>query len=261
MNGLNRIHRRPSSIVADVALALLAVLAVVSGTYAVYGVGGRAESNGPDVIALPKESRQAVTSLWFGDSIIAGCCRTAATSPSIAEVATSRLGWAEPQIVAAGGTGYTTSRTLNGVRVGPYTERIEDAVDGTYYDVVVVAGGNNDAGSAFDPVVFRAAVRNVLAQVRRSLPEAHIVVLGPYSPDGTGYAAQRVIQSTEASRIGATFVDQVARGWMRDGAELLHTDGFHPNDAGQSALGVQAAAALRELLPPDLTAPRPADAA
>lgn len=261
MSGTSRTHRRPSNIVVDVALALLAVLAVASCAYALYGVGGRAESNGREVVALPTESRQAVTSLWFGDSIIEGCCRTIRNSPSIAEVATSRLGWAEPQIVGAGGTGYTTGRTMNGVRVGPYTERIEDAVDGAYYDVVVVAGGNNDAGPAFDPVAFRTAVRNVLGQARRSLPEAHLVVLGPYSPDGTGFVAQRAIQSEEAARIGATFIDQVARGWMRDRPELLHSDGFHPNDAGQSALGVQAAAALRELLPPDPTAPRPADVA
>lgn len=176
----------------------------------------------------------------------------------MAEEAARRLGWAEPVVAGAGGTGYLTARTIDGVRSGPYPERIAAAVEGASYDVVVIAGGNNDATDAFDPVAFRASVRAVLAQVRKSLPEAVLVVLGPYSPDGTGYVDQRRIEQQEAERVGAGYIDQVASGWMRAGPDLLHSDGFHPNDRGQALLGAKAAAALREVLPARLTAARAA---
>lgn len=255
----HRLRLRRTRLVLDVALLLLAALSVALAGYALSDTGRPSRAAADTVVVTPSPPGRAVTSLWFGDSIIEGCCRTKRSSPSLSEVAASQLGWAEPQIVGAGGTGYVTSRTRDGVRVGPYTERIEAAVEGAYYDVVVIAGGNNDASPVFDREEFRTAVRSVLAQVRVSLPDAHIVVLGAYSPDGKGYVAQRIVQSEESLRIGATFIDQVARGWMRDRPELLHTDSFHPNDAGQYELGVRAAEALRELLPPELTAPRAED--
>ncbi|MDP9435289.1 MAG: SGNH/GDSL hydrolase family protein [Actinomycetota bacterium] len=236
-------------------LVVLVALAVAATAYAVSRPQPRVQASGTSAVSVPTEAPRPVTSLWFGDSIVEGCCRSAASSPRMAEVAARRLGWAQPVVVGAGGTGYLTSRTRDGIRVGPYPERIKAAVDGAYYDVVVVAGGNNDATRAFDPGKFEAAVRTVLQQVRSSLPEAHIVLLGPYSPTGQGYVEQRRIERAEAQRVGAAFIDQVAQGWMRGRPNLLHTDEFHPNDAGQTHLGVQVAAALREVLPPDVAAP------
>ena len=239
-------------------LVVLVALAVTATAYAVSRPQAQLQATGTSSVAVPTEAPRPVTSLWFGDSIVEGCCRSAAASPRMAEVAARRLGWAQPVVVGAGGTGYLTSRTRDGVRVGPYPERIKAAVDGAYYDVVVVAGGNNDATRAFDPAKFQAAVRTVLQQVRSSLPEAHIVLLGPYSPNGQGYVEQRRIERAEAQRAGAAFVDQVAQGWMRARPNLLHTDEFHPNDAGQTHLGVQVAAALREVLPADVAPRSPA---
>ena len=48
---------------------------------------------------------------------------------------------------------------------------------GASYRVVIIAGGNNDARASFSPAAFRAAVRVTLAQVKRALPEATLVVL------------------------------------------------------------------------------------
>lgn len=241
----------------SVLLAVLAVLAVAVTAYAVSTSSTSARA-GQSAVVVPTPDPEPVTSLWFGDSIVEGCCRSNAATLTMAQTAARRLGWAAPAVVGAGGTGYVTSRTRSGVRVGPYPERITEAVDGAYYDVVVVAGGNNDDSADFDPVAFRAAVRTVLGQVRTSLPDAQLVVLGPYSPDGTGYAVQRQIELEEAERLGAIWVDQVAEGWMRDRPTLLASDGFHPNDAGQVELGVRAAEALRRTLPATVLAASPA---
>jgi lysophospholipase L1-like esterase len=234
-------------------LVLLVALALGSSALAVARVGSQAEATTSTPVVMPSEAARPVTSLWFGDSIVEGCCRSSDRIPTMAQVAARRLGWAPPQVAAAGGTGYITERNVNGVRSGSYVERIAAAVEGSYYDVVVVAGGNNDDTAAFDPNAFRRAVRTVLEQVRTSLPEAQLVVLGPYSPDSTGYRAQRAIEQEEAARVGAVFIDQVGQGWMRGRTELLDPDDFHPNDAGHAHLGAQVAAALREALPSELT--------
>ncbi len=238
----------------NTVLVLLLALAVGASAVAFQKAESRAGATASAVTVKPSEPARPVTSLWVGDSIVEGCCRSSSDVPTMAAVAARRLGWAPPQIAAAGGTGYITQRVLDGVRSGTYVERIAPAVEGSYYDVVVVAGGNNDDTAAFDPAQFRAAVRKVLEQVRSSLPEAELVVLGPYSPDGTGYLAQRRIEQEEAARVGAVFVDQVAQGWMRGGSRLLNSDGFHPNDAGHAHLGGRAAAALRQALPAELIA-------
>jgi lysophospholipase L1-like esterase len=238
---------------ATALLVLLVALALGTSAMALAKAGSQAEATTSAPLVVPSEAPRPVTSLWFGDSIVEGCCRSSSKVPTMAQVAARRLGWAPPQIAAAGGTGYITQRNLNGVRSGSYVERIAAAVEGSYYDVVVVAGGNNDDTDAFDATAFRNAVRTVLDQVRTSLPKTRLVVLGPYSPDSTGYRAQRAILQEEAARAGAVFVDQVGQGWMRGRTGLLDPDGFHPNDAGHAHLGAQVAAALREALPPEMT--------
>lgn len=239
---------------SNVGLLLLALLAIGSSAYA---LNAPAPVLAGPAVVTPSPPSTPVTSLWFGDSIVEGCCRSTQALPSMAQVAAAELGWQQPEVVGAGGTGYVTARTMDGVRVGPYPERIEAAVSGAYYDVVVIAGGNNDATKDFDPEPFRMAVRAVLQQVRTSLPQAKLVVLGPYSPTGFGYTKQRRIQFEEASRSGAAFIDQVAQGWMRGREDLLDGDGFHPNDEGQAHLGLRAAAALRAVLAPEMTSASP----
>lgn len=243
----------------DAGYALLAAAVAAASLYALSATRGTAGASDAVVVAAPSASPRPVTSLWFGDGVTAGCCRSDPASAGMAEVAARRLGWAVPQVVGEAGTGFLTAAEADGVRTGPFPERIQAAVEDSYYDVVVVAGGNEDAGDGFDAGAFRAAVRTVLAQVRTSLPDAELVVLSAYSPDGRGLDELRGIQREESERVGAVFVDQVASGWMRGRPDLLHTDRFHPDDAGQVLLGARAASALREALPPPLVRDGTAD--
>jgi hypothetical protein len=165
----------------------------------------------------------------------------------MAQTAAATLGWKEPQVRGFPGTGYVTASKINGVAQPAYRENIGQFLTGTHYRVVVVAGGNNDAVARFSPALFRAAVRSTLHQVRLSLPEAKLVVLGPYSPNGSGYAAQRIIEREEAKAVGAMFIDGVAQGWFLGQQSLISKDGFSPNDAGQAYLGVRVAADLKRL--------------
>jgi lysophospholipase L1-like esterase len=188
-----------------------------------------------------------MTSLWFGDSIVAGCCRTESSARNMAQVASAALGWPTPQVHGFPGTGYTTSAKAEGKTARAYEDNIGQYVDGARYRVVIIAGGNNDARKGFSPGAFRAAVRSTFDHVRRALPDAKLVVLGPYSPSGTGYTIQRTIEREEAARVKASFVDGIDAGWFKGQSGLISKDGFSPNDAGQAYLGIRMGAELKKL--------------
>lgn len=194
---------------------------------------------------LPSPPAPPVTSLWLGDSIVEGCCRERGSDPSMAAVAAGRLGWTA-DVRGLGGTGYTTRAIVNGVTRPTYAERVQSLVRDAYYDYVVIVGGNNDITPAYDALRFRTAVRRTFAEVRDELPRAQLVVVGPYSPTGTGAVEQRRILREEATAAGAAlFVDPIAEEWMAGRSNLLHEDGFHPSSAGQRYLGERLAQALQ----------------
>jgi hypothetical protein len=86
-----------------------------------------------------------------------------------------------------------------------------------------------------------------LQEVKRTLPDTELVVVGPYSPNGTGYAVQRTIEREEAARFKATFIDGIAQGWFVNQPQLIAKDGFSPNDDGQAYLGIRMAMELKKL--------------
>ena len=74
----------------------------------------------------------------------------------------------------------------------PYTERIGPVLDANPgLDVLVIEGGGNDPST--DLVAFRTAVRRTFAIAKEKQPQARIYVLGPYSPNGAGYADKRAV--------------------------------------------------------------------
>jgi lysophospholipase L1-like esterase len=221
--------------------------ATLSPFVSVTPTSGSPTSGSPASVTPTSGSDDLVTSLWFGDSIVQGCCRTAPSSLNMAQVASKSLGWQVPQVQGFPGTGYTTKATVKGVTRPAYADNIAQYVDDAHYRVVIVAGGNNDARKGFSPEDFRAAVRATLQHVRHALPDAKLVVVGPYSPDGTGYTDQRTIEREEAARAGALFIDGIAPGWFKGQSALLAKDGFSPNDAGQAYLGIRVAAELKKL--------------
>jgi lysophospholipase L1-like esterase len=262
--GHRRLSRRQPPSRPSLRLLRLAVPAAATLALCVYALTGNSflvpasgqdgglsltsSSTLPAATATAAATKVPVTSLWFGDSIVEGCCRSRPSSPNMAQMAAATLGWQAPQVQGFPGTGYVRTARVKGVTLPAYGAGISRYLAGARYRVVVIAGGNNDArGGPFSPVVFRAAVRSTLQQVKTALPAAKLVVVGPYSPDGTGYAAQRTIEREEASRVRATFIDSIAQGWLVGQPTLISKDGFSPNDAGQAYLGVRMASELKRL--------------
>jgi lysophospholipase L1-like esterase len=181
----------------------------------------------------------AVRAYFFGDSLMAGT-GASPRRPVMARIAAARLGW-DIEVDAWGGTGFTTS----GARP-PYLDRLRapGALSGTY-DVVLVEGGTNDARSAGDPDRVRAAVEDVVAEVRRRQPQAQIVLMGPYEPPAHGarHPGRSVVDEIVedvAEDEDLPFFSPLSGGWSEDSSpSFLHPDRLHPTEEGYAVMGAR----------------------
>lgn len=205
---------------------------------------------------------------FLGDSITEGCC---ASTPErgYVEVLKRKLTLAEARNHGIGGTRIARQRTPSAEpkfdrdfcsRVG---ELESDA------DVIIVFGGTNDhghgdapLGTAADrtPDTFYGACHTLYASLLERFPKDRIVVLTPLHraedstpKPGSGatladYAA--IIRST-ARQHGLPVLDlfetSAIRAHIPEIAQVLTTDGLHPNDAGHELLAEEIAAFLRKL--------------
>jgi len=188
-----------------------------------------------------------VRAYFFGDSLMAGT-GASPRRPVMARMAAARLGW-DVEVDAWGGTGYTTG----GARPA-YVDRLRapGALSGTY-DVVLVEGGTNDWRSAGDPDAVRAAVEDVVDEVRRRQPQAQIVLMGAYDPPASGAVrpgravVDDVVQEV-AEAEGLAFFSPLSGGWAQDQPPtFLHPDRLHPNDEGYAVMGARLTAELAAL--------------
>jgi hypothetical protein len=123
------------------------------------------------------------------------------------------------------------------------------AVIATDADVVVVAGGYADA-DVHPAAQTGPAARAVLEEIRAGLPEARIVLAGPFSTTATptwGQPRARDALAQAAAQVdGVVFVDPLP--WFADGAIGLSADGAAELDqAGHRALADRFTAAVRDV--------------
>lgn len=195
----------------------------------------------------PAPAPATVRAYFLGDSLMSG---TGADPPRpvMARIAAARLGW-DVEVDAWGGTGYTTTG-----RSPSYLERLRlpGALAGEY-DVVLLEGGTNDARVGSAPREITAAVREVVAEVRRRQPQARIVLMGAYDPPGVVRLHRAVADDAVrdvARELGLPFFSPLSEGWHsgQDAASFLDDDGLHPDDDGYRVMGERLAAALRSAL-------------
>ncbi|MFP5218949.1 MAG: SGNH/GDSL hydrolase family protein [Actinomycetes bacterium] len=188
-----------------------------------------------------------VDAYFFGDSLMAGTGSTP-LRPVMARVAASRLQWSV-DVDAWGGTGYTTTG-----RSPSYLQRLRsDRALSRRYDVVLLEGGTNDARVGSSPTEIHAAVREVVAEVQRRQPQAHIVLMGAYDPPGVVRLHRAVADDAVrdvAAELGLPFFSPLSEGWHtgQDAERFLHRDGLHPNAYGYSVMGDRLAVALEQAL-------------
>ncbi|HWG95006.1 MAG TPA: SGNH/GDSL hydrolase family protein [Mycobacteriales bacterium] len=200
------------------------------------------------VPASPPPAPAPVRAYFLGDSLMSGT-GSEPRRPVLARVAARELGW-DVEVDAWGGTGFTTTGRSPG-----YLERLRlpGALAGRY-DVVLVEGGTNDARVGSPPDAVRAAVHEVVAEVRRRQPQARVVLVGAYDPPGVHDLRRAVADAAvrDAARdLGLPFTSPLSGRWHadQDPAVFLSPDGLHPDEDGYAVLGARLAQDLAALLP------------
>lgn len=186
------------------------------------------------------KERQSLKIVYYGDSIMEGCDVSSRWNmepflPQLSDLVTARLasGWGHGQIrginTALGGTD-----TAWGLR------EIQERVCAHEPDLVVMAFGMND-GHWNSPRLYETNVREMIARVRETAPQAEFLLVATMlpNPDGVGWTCWQPMYQWNLKKIAAE-VPGVAVAPMTDvSAYLLSRKKFedmtgnginHPND-------------------------------
>ena len=196
--------------------------------------------------APPTPSDFGQRAVFLGDSYTRG---TGASSPGVkwTSLVAAQRGWQETNL-GFGGTGYLTAAGVQGCGrpVCPnYQEVVGQAVSAEP-DIVVVSGGQNDF-PAFEtnrPGVTKA-VNSTFASLRRDLPDARLIVVGPstagkVNPTVTGLES---VVERAAQDHGATYIS-LNRPTPVITPNMVLPDGAHVNDEGHRAIADRVLSAL-----------------
>ncbi|UUO02934.1 SGNH/GDSL hydrolase family protein [Mycolicibacterium novocastrense] len=185
----------------------------------------------------------------IGDSYTGGSAeggRNAAAWPRVAREELRSDGVDVAMAVSAhGGSGYLA----RGVDGSTFLDAVLD-ISKPDDDVVVIFGGINDANWSNQQE--RAAVREVLKELRQRSPEAELIVVGPAWPASNPtpqILSVRDVLRAESSAVDAAFVDPIADRWFADRPDLIGDDGIHPTDDGHRLMAQKLEPYLRSALP------------
>ena len=125
-----------------------------------------------------------------------------------------------------------------------FRDRVSTDVISFNPDVVVIAGGINDAGLVHDSRTlseYRAEYDLLIEAIKTGLPAAKIVVLGPFSPQTPSSLDPRLVTIRDANQAaakaaGVPFID-VFYFTDANKSKYISDDNVHPNVAGHEYLG------------------------
>jgi lysophospholipase L1-like esterase len=130
----------------------------------------------------PKEEKPRTTAVFLGDSFTEG---TGTSSPERGYLAyAAKAAGLDARPAAEGGTGIIADRHQNNSKNQKFRDRLAKDVFPYHPDVVVIAGGANDAGPIDDGTVtldeYRAEYDALIGYIQKGLPDTKIIVLGPF---------------------------------------------------------------------------------
>jgi lysophospholipase L1-like esterase len=136
-------------------------------------------------------------------------------------------GWSLTNL-SQGGTGFVAAGTG-----APFAARLQ-ALVAAHPGIVIVEGGHNDEQASVPGT--EAAAYKFLTSVKKQLPSARLIVIGPIWPTDQPPASELELDAylkSTAAQVGAQFIDPIADSWFGGtfGA-LIGVDGTHPTDAG-----------------------------
>jgi lysophospholipase L1-like esterase len=191
---------------------------------------------------LPEGSAgKRVRAVILGDSFTTGWNGAGMGRAGWLAIASRELGWRSRNLAVAG-TGFVNP----GWTGQPVRTRIGVAVSARPW-VVVLAAGHNDG--RYGARTSGRAAAAVIERLRRELPDALLVVVGPIWHTGSPPASILGLRDRvrrEAASVGAVFVDPIRDRWFAGAAHrYIGADGLHPTDAGHRHMARLFLAALR----------------
>jgi lysophospholipase L1-like esterase len=232
---------------------ILGVLVLVLAGVSIAGLtllGGTDRIGPGSSIVPPNEPSPSVApgdtaAVFLGDSYTEGWGATEPSNRWSALVA-DRAGWVEIN-QGQGGTGFvTTAFGACGLDECPtYPDRVSDVV-AAQPDIVVIAGGQNDLPVlSADPDEVRAAVVETYEGIRKGLPQARIIAVGP----STAQPGNALIEELDgwvraaAASVGADYVSLIDPVTIEP--EMVVPDGVHVNDQGHRAIADRVLSGIR----------------
>lgn len=155
----------------------------------------------------------------------------------------------------SGATGYLNNGSLAGKTT--FRGRAQNDVLRWNPDLIVVAGGINDGAFTAAQITTEAGL--LFAMLKAGAPDARIVVLSPFWPNGTTVASILPISAainSAAVAAGLQFIDMVTDPWITGSGKVgtpngtgnadlyISSDGTHPSPAGHVYIGGRIAAAM-----------------
>jgi lysophospholipase L1-like esterase len=257
------LSRRPRAVPLVLAAAIAAGLGLGAAALAgrspsapeVAGASGqvqdRAATPAPSATDVPPSAPAtdvAPRIAFLGDSLTAGV--GAPPERGYAWQTAERLGWPIAVVEGVSGSGFLAP----GAGL-PMPARVA-AVVAADPDVVVVAGGTNDAFQGYAPADVGAAAAGLLTELRAARPDATILVLGPFpttfeaatASDPTSDAVRAAAEAAEADFVDARSLVASAVTDPDQWDRYISADGLHPNELGYGVMADVLAAELRTLV-------------
>jgi lysophospholipase L1-like esterase len=185
---------------------------------------------------------------FLGDSLTVGV--GAPPERGYAWQTAERLDWPIALVEGVSGSGFLAPGGGE-----PMPARVP-AIVAAHPDVVVVAGGNNDAFQGYPADAVERAATGLLTDLREGLPDARLVVVGPFpisleeaaAPGPTHRAVRAAAEAAGADFVDAGSIVESAVRTDDDWSRYISADGLHPNELGYSVMADALAAELRSLV-------------
>jgi lysophospholipase L1-like esterase len=217
--------RRSASRFPDVAIGVVAVLVLALGVLAFQHARPDVSETVGNAPALPTPPPPEAVVLVIGDSFVGGSLMN--TGPEWPARMGAERGWVTVN-EGSGGTGY-----INDGQTDDIPTRVESMEYGP--DLIVVAGGINDAGK-YPTSAIVAAAGLTLDRLGERFTDVPVVMISPFAnatvqkptieltKELRGFADDRGVPFLNKSRL------------FEDRPDLIGDDGTHPTDAGHELL-------------------------
>jgi lysophospholipase L1-like esterase len=213
-------------------------------------------------LLLPAAPVRQPVAVFLGDSYTSGWNGVGSGSRGWAAAVAAALG-AQKVNLAVAGTGFVRGG-IHGGTEGQRVGRQLPAAIAAKPDFVFLAAGLNDIYSSRARVL--RAADEVVFRLRSALPEARIVIIGPWwpkpgvTPPDTLVALRDRLRA-DAARIGAVFVDPYGGRWFAGAnVRFIGPDHWHPTSTGHQFIARKVLLAISEWVrAQDAPTPSPSD--